>query len=265
MAEPTRYTSVTALTGLLPKNLTWWAGNKVAECAFFQQDEWRGLPTRQERYEYVRRAHDRVKNTAADLGTEVHKFAEAHNLGKPMPKPPLEIRARMQAFTEFLSDWNPEIEAAEVKVYHRGDRDKEGFGCNYAGTLDVMAKIDGRRSIIDIKTGKSIWPEAGLQINLYAFADFLVADPNHPGAKQITPDRGRRWYEWHGPAEDEIPMPMIERGYVLHLTDDGYALHPVLISQEMYSMGLSLFRTLDWENDLKKHAVRPPIQREENA
>lgn len=255
--EPIKYASVTSLTGLLPKNLTWWAGNAVAECAFNQQDEWKHLPTKEERIDYVRRAHDRIKGKAADLGTEVHKFVEAHNIKKPTPVWPLPVKARMGHFARFVSDFAPRVEAAEVKVYHRSDRG--GPSRLYAGTCDMLAEIDGEMSVIDIKTGKAVWPEACLQINAYAYADFLVADPHHPGAQQITPKRGKRWYEWHGPREDEIPLPDISRGYVLHLRDDGYDLVEVPIGDEWYEMFLALFAVDRWERDLKKRALLPIV------
>ena len=273
MTEPIKYASVTSLTGLLPKNLVWWAGNAVADCAFNKQDEWKHIEEyprgsgdiaygREARYEYVRRAHDRIKNTAADLGSEVHRFVEAMNLGKPTPTWPLPVRARMTHFSRFIEDFQPRIEAAETKCYHRGDAwpDHPFYGaCLYAGTLDMLAEIDGKLAVIDIKTGKSVWPEAALQINAYAYADFLVADPFHPGAKQITPKRGKRWYEWHGPAEDEIPMPDVQAGYILHLRDDGYDLIPVPIRDDLYEMFLSLFSVDRWEREVKKGVLGDPV------
>jgi hypothetical protein len=141
----------------------------------------------------------------------------------------------------------PDIKAAETKVYHR---DTPGY--LYAGTMDMLAEINGEMSIIDIKTGKSVWPEACLQINAYAHADFLVADPHHPGAKQITQKNGKRWYEWHGPAKDEYPMPEVKSGYVLHLTDDGWELHRCPISAELQSIFLGLFEIDAWERFIKK-------------
>lgn len=257
MSDPIKYASVTSLTGLLPKNLTWWAGNAVAECAFNQQDEWKHLPTREEQQDYVRRAHDRIKSKAADLGTEIHAYVEAINLGKPVPVFPLQAKARMRHFADFVDQVAPRIEAAETKVYHRGDRGGASARCLYAGTLDMLAEIDGRMAVVDVKTGKEVYEEAALQINAYAYADFLVADPHHPGAQQITPKRGKRWYEWHGPAADEIPMPDVQAGYVLHLRDDGWDLVEVPITDALYETFLSLFSVDRWEREIKKGVLTP--------
>lgn len=259
MSEPVKYASVTSITGLLPKNLTWWAGNAVADLAFYRQDEWitmqeftppgktaRTFYGREARYEYVRRAHDRIKSDAADLGTEIHTYVEAKNLGQPVPSVPLHAKARMRNFDDFMQTVKPRIESAEVKVYHRAG------GFHYAGTLDMLCEIDGELAVLDIKTGKGVYEEAALQINAYAFADFLVADPHHPGALQITPNRGKRWYEWHGPAADEIKMPDVQAGYVLHLRDDFWALHKCPISEDLYQTFLALFPVDQWERVGKK-------------
>ena len=116
MGDETTYISVTSLTGLLPKNLTWWAGNAVARCGFYEKDQWSHLPTREEQYEYVRRAHQRIKDTAADLGSEVHRYFEAMNLGRPTPAWPLPVRAKMLAIEQFVEDHQPRIEAAAEKM-----------------------------------------------------------------------------------------------------------------------------------------------------
>jgi hypothetical protein len=174
---------------------------------------------------------------------------------------PLPVAASMRQYEHFLATVEPRVEAAECKVYHRGGKYVNDWGDetddhNYAGTMDLLCEIDGRMAILDVKTGKSVHEDAALQINAYAHADFLIADPNHPDAVQITPARGRRWYEWRGDAKDEHPMPDIQAGYILHLRDDGWALHEVPISDELYEMFLSLFSVERWERELKKSVLK---------
>lgn len=272
--EPTKYVSVTALTGLLPKGwMEPYAAKHAAVCAFTEQDKYRDMPEKDERIKYVAGASKRYSMARAARGTEIHEAVEKYNLGQIPRTWPLPVRASMKHYERFMQEFSPRVEAAEVKVYHRGDdlywdTDNQGLPL-YAGTCDMIAEIDGHLSIVDIKTGKSIHEEACLQINAYAYADFLVADPHHPGAKQITPKRGKRWYEWHGPADDEIPMPEITKGYVLHLRDDGYDLHEVPIADEMYEMFLSLFAVERWERELKKRAITgvipPPVRTDDDV
>lgn len=256
-SEPIKYVSVTALTGLLP--LPWmeaYASKHAAECAFNEQDAYRELETKDERIAYVKGASKRYSRAAAERGTNIHAHVEKHNLGVRMDPWPLPVRASMRQYEHFVETVKPRVEAAECKVYHRGQWPGPWSPelC-YAGTTDLICEIDGRLAILDVKTGKSVHEDAALQINAYAHADFLIADPNHPDAIQVTPARGRRWYEWRGKPEDEIPMPDIQAGYVLHLRDDGWALHEVPISDELYEMFLSLFSVERWERELKKSVL----------
>jgi hypothetical protein len=257
--EPIRFVSVTALTGLLPQ--PWmepYVGNKTAVCAFTEQDNYRDLPTVEDRIKYVSGASKRYSRAAADRGTAIHAHVETYNLGVIMDPWPLPVRASMLQYEHFMETVQPRVEAAECKVYHRegnwGPRLHRNL--HYAGTMDLLCEIDGRMCILDVKTGKSVHEDAALQINAYAHADFLIADPNHPDAIQVTPARGRRWYEWRGTAADEIPMPDIQAGYVLHLRDDGWVLHEVPISDELYEMFLSLFNVENWERNLRKGVLK---------
>jgi hypothetical protein len=267
--EPIRYVSVTALTGLLP--LPWmeaYASKHAAECAFNEQDAYRDLESKDERIKYVKGASRRYSRAAAERGTQIHAHVEKRNLGVIMDPWPLPVAASMRQYEHFLATVEPRIEAAECKVYHRdGDRSAmrgvlhdfyngPHWPFMYAGTMDLLCEIDGRMAILDVKTGKSVHEDAALQINAYAHADFLIADPNHPDAVQITPARGRRWYEWRGEAKDEHPMPDIQAGYIMHLRDDGWALHEVPISDELYEMFLSLFSVERWERELKKGVLK---------
>ncbi len=258
--EPIKFVSVTALTSLLPQPwMEAYSSKHAAECAFNEQDAYRDLATKDERIAYVKGASKRYSRAAADRGTNIHAHVEKYNLGIRMDPWPLPVRASMRQYEHFVETVKPRVEAAECKCYHRGDRPWVSWSdgpLRYAGTTDLICEIDGRLAILDVKTGKSVHEDAALQINAYAHADFLIADPNHPDAVQVTPARGRRWYEWRGKPEDEIPMPDIQAGYVLHLRDDGWALHEVPISDELYEMFLSLFSVERWERELKKGVLK---------
>jgi hypothetical protein len=258
--EPIKYVSVTALTSLLPQPwMEAYASKHAAECAFNEQDAYRDLATKGERIAYVKGASKRYSRAAADRGTAIHTHVEKYNLGVIMDPWPLPVRASMLQYEHFVETVQPRVEAAECKVYHRcpSMRDGiDGLDGNYAGTMDLLCEIDGRMCILDVKTGKSVHEDAALQINAYAHADFLIADPNHPDAIQVTPARGKRWYEWRGTESDEIPMPDIQAGYVLHLRDDGWVLHEVPISDELYEMFLSLFSVENWERNLRKGVLK---------
>ena len=264
--EPQRFQSVTSVTDVLPKYLSDWAANLATEAAFNEIDEYKGLPTKQDRMDYCRTAHKRKRDAAADLGSEIHQAIEAYNLGKPMPPWPLPVKARMTHFEQFTKDYGLEVEAAETRVYSRTH--------GYAGTLDILGRltaIDNRLAVIDTKSGKGIYADSFCpQLAAYANADFLVADPFHPGSQQVTPERGKgkRYYTWTGPAEDEIPMPKVEAGYILHLRDDGYDVYEITDLAKSFDAFLSFFPVDRWLNGGKNGVLKkrkPPVALKEAA
>lgn len=244
-----RFESVTAiLSGGVPKPaLPSWAAKRVAEeAARFILDASLALPdgdggeyprescTAELVVQHLKGAPWRESRAAADLGSQIHRYVEAMNLGRPKPRWPLAVAPFMAQFERFLAVHRPEIEAAEMRVYNRTH--------GYAGTLDALVRLDGQLCVLDCKTGRGIYGEVGLQLAAYARAEFCVLDPSHPGTRQITPGRGRRWYEWAGPPEDEHPLPSdLDRdtGYVLHLRPDSYELRPVRIDEEVFEAFLA--------------------------
>ncbi len=214
----TKYRSVTSiLSGGVPKPaLTYWAAKRVAETAARETD-WLDLDE-VEAIAWLKEAPWREASDAADLGSMVHSYVEAANLGKELHWP-LEVESHMRLFDRWVRDHHVEWEAAEMPVYNRT--------LTYAGTLDGICTVDGDRYILDVKTGKGVYPEVALQMAAYAHAEFCVPIRNHPGARQVTPRRGRRWYEWHGPETDEHPIPDVVGGLVVHLRPDALRVIPV--------------------------------------
>lgn len=170
------------------------------------------------------------RDRAADLGTYIHNAAEAYVLGKPFPKWPPLVLPRMRAFEQFLHDYEPSYEAAEASVYNRTQR--------YAGTLDAILRIQGRRLIGDTKSGKGVYPEVGLQLAAYRYAEFIA-----------------------GADGSEQPMPEVDGGVVLHLTDGGYELIEVRCDQEVFRSFLYAREVFRWQEELSKTVLLgQPVQ-----
>lgn len=248
MSGAERYESVTAiLSGGVPKPaLTRWAALRVAECAAHETD-WLELPAA-EQVKYLKDAPWREASDAADLGSLVHSYIERANLGVVADPSawPLPVRRHMEHFTSWCASHRVEWEAAEMRVYNRSLR--------YAGTLDGICVVDGRRLLVDVKSGKGVYPEVALQLVAYARAEFCVADNRHPGSRQVTPARGRRWYEWHGPPEDELPMPQVDGAIVLHIRPDGLRVIDVQIDDDAWAWFLNV-RAVDEFTSVGKRLI----------
>lgn len=180
----------------------------------------------------------RERDKAADIGTAVHARVEAHILGRPLPPPPLPLRAKLSGFDEFIADFAPEFptefEAAEMTVYNRREK--------YAGTLDFAAFIGGRRLVVDTKAGKGVYPEAALQLTAYTHAEFTVIDGQ------------------------EIALPRPDGGAVLHLTDEPnpmtgkrYAFIPVRTDDEMWRAFRYVREVFRFSEETSKSAIGVPL------
>jgi hypothetical protein len=111
------------------------------------------------------RAHARELRKAADIGSETHAMIEHHLRGmlyaSPGPPPRISERA-LWSFMVFV-DWAKRVDLKpiliEQTVWSRT------FG--YAGTLDLLCEVDGRRAVVDWKTGRRVYQEAHLQNSAY--------------------------------------------------------------------------------------------------
>lgn len=100
---------------------------------------------------------------AAERGTAVHKATELSDLGT-LDYSDLddEILGCLMGWHKFLDDKKPELVAVEKQVYHPSLR--------YAGTLDRELVLDGKLSVLDIKSSYKLMPATAPQTAAYAEA-----------------------------------------------------------------------------------------------
>ncbi len=101
-----------------------------------------------------------ISEKSAEEGTLVHQVAEAILLGDNPEIPPA-IAPAMGAFHSFLEakDIQVERENVERRILHPEHR--------YAGTIDVVARINGKLGVLDIKTSQAIYRDYNLQTAAY--------------------------------------------------------------------------------------------------
>lgn len=107
----------------------------------------------------VRNYHLGVLNDAADLGTSIHEWIEADLNGTEYPDTTFEsdrFWQMVEVWDAFKRDHTVEPVLTEVTVWHA---DK-----GYAGTFDLLAKVDGVLTLLDIKSARSIWPDHFMQL-----------------------------------------------------------------------------------------------------
>jgi len=108
------------------------------------------------------RAHQRALVKAGDIGQQTHALVERSlrvALGQVVPGPvPPACAEAVHAFKAFQA-WARSVSLKpkhiEQIVYSRTHQ--------FAGTLDLVAEVNGRELVIDFKTGRAIYGEAFLQ------------------------------------------------------------------------------------------------------
>lgn len=121
-------------------------------------------------------AADQAKDRSAEEGSRVHDAVEAMLRGH-QPIVDDATRGAVEAFTEFTRNTHIKPLLIEERVLSREHQ--------YAGTVDVVAQIDGVVGVLDIKTSKAIYRDYGLQTAAYVAALREHPDLPHPEASWI--------------------------------------------------------------------------------
>jgi len=151
------YASVTDIISILDKPaLRYWFGQQVYR-AFSANDRLSEKEALSAPYKANKKAKDR--------GSTVHSIVEAwKQTGKYIDSIPAEFKGYAKAFYSFVSQHKIKLIEHEKQVVN----DKYG----YAGTLDIICQFNGndKKTILDCKTGKGLYPEVELQLSAYRAA-----------------------------------------------------------------------------------------------
>lgn len=114
------------------------------------------------------KAHQKALAKAGDIGTQAHKLIEwtlRTAIGAEAGPKPVVGDAALWAFMAF-EDWAKSVALKPVLI----ERTVYSKALGYAGTMDVLARVNGVLRTVDFKTGKAIYPEAHLQSAAYRVA-----------------------------------------------------------------------------------------------
>jgi hypothetical protein len=223
-----RFPSVTTILSVINKPaIPRWAAKSVAEYAIKNHHVWSQLDG-PAAVDLLKGAPWRYTSERMNLGTAVHEAVERYILKQPAVTWPADIAPYMASFERFLEEWRPRFESTETSVYSRTH--------GYAGTLDMLVWIDGELILLDVKTGKRAYPEAGLQLNAYARADFIGLDDG-----------------------TEHQMPPVVGAGVLLLRPRKYEVLPTTLSDTMLDGFLAARNLWRWQEELAELAFGRPM------
>ena len=105
----------------------------------------------------------RIRDEAADIGTKTHEAIEDYLKTKKKPKGlEPEVQKTFNAFIAFAKEMKlGEIIESEKILYST-------YG--YAGRMDILAYLGGKKYLIDVKTSKGFYKEMPLQLSAYCAA-----------------------------------------------------------------------------------------------
>jgi hypothetical protein len=211
-----------------------WAKRETAACAVrnldvLEQMVRSGGP--QAAVDWLKRIPDYARDTAADLGTQVHAMAEALGRGEPVAVDDA-LRPYLAAYRrDFLEVFAPRFLATEALV------------CSpryeYGGTADAFVEIDGETWLLDYKTGAGVYPDTALQLAGLARAQFI----GYPGDPT------------------QYPVPFATRFGVLHIRPEGARLLPVVVNRETVAAFLDARRLYGWDQGPARSVIGEPLTR----
>lgn len=163
-----RRMGVTGITGAIDKSfaLIPWALNEAEAFLVANWPQWEpSLEERSALFHSMKKAHEVVRDAAASIGKEAHAWIEEYIHAKMTfllpPEKPLEKKARssVEAYLAWESEHNVQYVASERLVYSKIH--------DFCGTLDLVAYVDGRLSLIDFKTSNDFREEYRVQTAAY--------------------------------------------------------------------------------------------------
>lgn len=190
--------SVTTILRVLDKPaLSSWYKRQVAEAAVLRQEEWSSKPVT-EAVSWLMSMPDGTRDNAAAKGTAIHGLVDIAGRASPeagtaLPVSPEYLEA-LTAFQRFLEarGGSQAIVSSEKAILNLSE--------GYAGTFDLLMHIDSELWLVDVKTGKGVYPDYALQLAAYGMAEH-IALPNDPSL---------------------YPFPTPTRYGVLHLRPEAY-------------------------------------------
>jgi hypothetical protein len=155
----------------------------------------------------------------------VHKLIECWSTGTPYPTWDKEVEKFVDQFINFMTTVRPVFLESEVTVWSRTH--------GYAGTADFIAMINGNVVLGDVKTGRNLYPEVGVQLSALANADFIIREDG-----------------------TEEPLPAIDMLAALHVRPRSWNLNYVNKADESFQCFLAAKAVMEWQRNTAPRVLK---------
>lgn len=233
-----------------------WAVKTTAEYAIEHLDMLKAVADkdRNAALKLVKDARWSVSSKAMLRGTEIHNAAEQLAYGEQPDVTP-EVLPYVQQYARYLEEHQPAIEMAEAPVYNPS--------FHYAGTLDAIIGLGGKRYVLDMKTtpkhpdgrdgARPPYPEIALQLVAYRRSELVGLGP-----AVMTQERSRRYYLLEDAAAT-APMPETDGALALIVSPYDYRLIPVRTDDEVWNAFLYVREVARWQLDTSQKVLGPMV------
>lgn len=194
----------TAIDVLDKPALREWYSRQAAARAVDEWDQIAQMPI-SERLSYIQRGPRATVRDAAMRGTEIHRHGQALAEGRETEVPD-EYRGPVEAYARWLDEWDVSPWAVETPLASAQHK--------YGGTADLWGRIGARDNafaLLDIKSGRGVYDETGLQLAAYRYADLLQRE------KGV-----------------EVAVPEVDLVYVAHVLPDTVRMLPVVADEGVF-------------------------------
>ncbi len=100
----------------------------------------------------------RKRKRLTEWGKDVHDIIETILMGR-IPKTSADVKPSVDAFLNWFRAHRIRLHGIEKRVFSKDH--------SYSGTLDVLAEVDGKMGILDLKTSRQIWDDYFIQTAAY--------------------------------------------------------------------------------------------------
>jgi hypothetical protein len=183
-----------------------------------------------------------IMEEAGERGTMIHKAVEMLIAGQTVKYNTVindrELTAdeysAVMSFVAWYKEAQPEIYKSEFTVFSPDDR--------YAGTIDLLCKINKGWWVVDFKTGQSIWPSHEIQLTAYQHA--IGEEGVQTAIVQLGYQRNKKHFKW---------TPIDDKWKLFNAAYDIWENECAGISPLQREYPLELTLNLGGENDTTKN------------
>ena len=220
---------VTTVIDVLSKPaLPRWSAKETAIFAVQNRKSWQDLDEAAA-IDLLKGAAWRQSSGAMKKGTEIHSIAEKLLMNENVNFVPSEIQNSIKGVAQIIEWLKPEVMFMEATVWNMTK--------GYAGTCDLIAKIDGETWLIDWKSSKDVYPDMGLQLSAYGHGEVIIK-----------------------PDGTETPVPKIDKFAVAHVPKEGKSSVVMIdVTDADFKAFCAALQIFEWRSTRAKEIIKQKL------